>query len=424
MQGAEERRLRRMTNTPQRGANKGTAADDALPVTRGPGKTFFKWLICDTKKNNPNRTEVILMRVPEYIANLKAYVPGKPIEELEREYGISNSIKLASNENPLGPSPKALAAMEGALRNLHRYPDGYSYRLREALGRKLQVSGEEIVFGNGSNEIIELLVRTFIREGDEVVIPVPSFLMYEILVQAAGARPVAVPLKDYVIDLEKMAQSVTPKTRMVVVNNPNNPTGTIVSKETFEGFLNALPPEVIVLLDEAYIEFVRDESCPRGTDYLSFPNGVVTLRTFSKAYGLAGLRIGYGVMNAEMAGYMNRVRQPFNANMLAQIGALAALEDDDFVNRTVRMVHEELDLLYGEVSQLGLRFFRTQTNFFLIDVQRDAQEVFQMLLRKGVIVRAMTSYGYPNFIRVSVGLPAENRRFVKALGAVIEESGD
>jgi histidinol-phosphate aminotransferase len=245
--------------------------------------------------------------------------------------------------------------------------------------------------------------------------------MYEILVQAAGARPVAVPLKDYVIDLEEMAQSVTPKTRMVVVNNPNNPTGTIVSKEAFEGFLNALPPEVIVLLDEAYIEFVRDESCPRGTDYLSSPNGVATLRTFSKAYGLAGLRIGYGVMNAEMAGYMNRVRQPFNANMLAQIGALAALQDDDFVQRTVRMVHEELDLLYGEVSQLGLRFFPTQTNFFLIDVQRDAQDLFQMLLRKGVIVRAMTSYGYPNFIRVSVGLPAENRRFVKALEEVIGE---
>lgn len=365
----------------------------------------------------------MFMKPPKYITTLKAYVPGKPIEELEREYGISDSVKLASNENPLGPSPKAISAIREALENLHRYPDGYSFQLRETLAKKLEVSGDAIVFGNGSNEIIELLTRTFLREGDEVIMPVPSFLMYEILVQASGGRPVKVSLKNHTLDLEAMAESVSPRTRMVFVNNPNNPTGTIVTKDAFEKFLERIPKDVMVVVDEAYIEFVRDPSCPVGTDYLESSCPVVTLRTFSKAYGLAGLRIGYGVMSKEIADYMNRVRQPFNANMLAQIGALAALSDDRFFKETIETVHQQLDFLYEEIARLGLRFYPTETNFFLIDVQQDAKKVFEMMLRKGVIVRAMTSYGYPECIRVSVGRPEENQRFVQALEEVKEELG-
>jgi histidinol-phosphate aminotransferase len=359
--------------------------------------------------------KVVFMKVPDYIAKLKPYVPGKPIEELEREYGISGSIKLASNENPIGPSPKALEAIMGALKNLHRYPDGTNYYLTKRLAEKLKVPVNRIVLGNGSNEIIELLVRTFLREGDEVVIPEPSFLMYEIMVQAGGGRPVKVALKEWVLDLEGMAESISSRTRMVFVNNPNNPTGTIVSRDDFEEFLQRVPPEVMIVVDEAYIEFVRDSTCPSGLDHIDGDKTVVTLRTFSKAYGLAGLRIGYGVIKESLADLVHRVRQPFNTNLLAQVGALAALDDDAFLKKTVSTVHKGLDFLYREVEKLGLRYFPTQTNFFLIDVERDAKSVFEKMLRRGVIVRPMTAYGYPNCIRINVGLPEENRRFVEAL---------
>jgi histidinol-phosphate aminotransferase len=359
------------------------------------------------------------MKVSDYIAGLKPYVPGKPIEELEREYGISDSIKLASNENPIGPSPKALEAIMDALRNLHRYPDGNNYHLKKRLAEKLKISFDEIVVGNGSNEIIELLVRTFLREGDEVIMPEPSFLMYEIMVQAGGGRPVKVALKERVLDLEGMAEGISPRTRMIFVNNPNNPTGTIVSRDGFEAFLQRVPPGVIVVMDEAYIEFVRDRTCPTGLEYLSDEKTVVTLRTFSKTYGLAGLRIGYGVMKGGLADLMHRVRQPFNTNLLAQVGALAALDDDAFLDKTVSTVHKGLDFLYGEMENLGLRYFPTQTNFFLIDLERDAKSVFENMLRRGVIVRPMMAYGYPNYIRISVGLPEENQRFVEALKQVI-----
>lgn len=363
------------------------------------------------------------MKVPDYITKIRPYVPGKPMDELEREYGITGSVKLASNENPIGPSPRAVEAMRKALQDLNRYPDGYSYRLRQALAEKLHVAENEIVFGNGSNEIIELLARTFVRQNDEVIMPDPSFLMYEIMIQAAGGTPVKVALKDLTVDLDNMQSHITPATRMVFVNNPNNPTGTVVSKKTFDAFLKGVPHEVIVVVDEAYIEFVRDRDCPQGLDYLHSDNIVVTLRTFSKAYGLAGLRIGYGIMKKEVAALMDRVRQPFNVNNLAQVGALAALNDKAFFDETIGMVHDELDYLYRQISKLGLTYFPSQTNFFLINVERDAQEVFEKMLRKAVIVRAMTAYGYPNYIRVNVGLPVENRRFISALEEVLNEAG-
>jgi histidinol-phosphate aminotransferase len=363
--------------------------------------------------------QVVSMKVPDYIARLKPYVAGKPMEELERELGITGSIKLASNENPMGPSPKAVEAIKGALTNLHRYPDGNGYLLRGRVAEKLGVSRNNIVLGNGSNEIIELLVRAFLREGDVVIMPAPSFLMYEIVVEACGAKAVKVPLKDLSVDLEAMTPSISSGARMAFVNNPNNPTGTIVSRDAFERFLAQVPEDVILVIDEAYIEFVRDEGCPMGPDYLHSDKLVVTLRTFSKAYGLAGLRIGYGVMRQQLADLIHRVRQPFNTNSLAQVGALAALDDDTFFGKTVGMVHEGLDFLYQELDDMGLQYVPTQTNFLLIDVRQDSKGLFEQLLGRGVIVRAMNAYGYPTHIRVTVGLPEENRRFIEALKKVL-----
>ncbi|MDY6839004.1 MAG: histidinol-phosphate transaminase [Thermodesulfobacteriota bacterium] len=364
------------------------------------------------------------IKVPDYIARLKAYVAGKPIEELEREYGISDSIKLASNENPLGPSPRAVAAIMGRVKDLHRYPDANSHLLRERLAEKLHVQSPQIVLGNGSNEIIELLVRTFLQEGDEVIMPTPSFLMYEIMVQAGGGTPVKVPLKERVVDLEAMARQLSGRTRMVFVNNPNNPTGTIVSRDGFEWFLGEIPSTALVVVDEAYIEFVRDRHCPVGLDYLDNEKTVVGLRTFSKAYGLAGLRLGYGVMRQELADLIHRVRQPFNVNSLAQIGALAALDDDEFFDETIRTIHLGLVFFFEQLEGLGLQCFPSQTNFFLVDVQRDAKSVFEGMLRRGVIIRPMTAYGYPTYIRINVGLPEENQRCVQALKEVLQgESG-
>jgi histidinol-phosphate aminotransferase len=359
------------------------------------------------------------VKAPDFIQRLKPYAPGKPLEELEREYGIARSIKLASNENPIGPSPKAVKAIVAAVENLHRYPDAYSHDLRNSLAERLNVPANCIVLGNGSNEIIELLVRTFLRQGDEAIMPEPSFLMYEIMVQAGGGQPIGVALKDRVLDLAGMASKISSRTRMIFVNNPNNPTGTIVSRDDFEAFLQKVPSEVLILVDEAYIEFVRDKTCPIGLDYLDGEKTVVTLRTFSKTYGLAGLRVGYGVMTESMAELVNRVRQPFNTNLLAQIGALAALDDGEFLEKTLATVRQGLDFLYEEVEKLGLQYFPSQTNFFLIDVKEDAQNIFQQLLQQGVIVRAMTAYGYPQYIRVNAGLPEENQRFVEALRQVI-----
>ncbi len=359
------------------------------------------------------------LSIPDYILSIKPYSPGKPLEEVEREYGISDSIKLASNENPIGPSPLAVEAIKKAVGKLNRYPDASGHELIEKISESLQTAPENIVLGNGSDELIGMLTRAFLQPGDEVILPRPSFLMYEIMVRSAGAVPVFVSLKSLSIDLNAVLDRITLKTRMIFVNNPNNPTGTIVTESEFENFLKAVPPEIVIVVDEAYIEFVRDHNCAIGIDYLNHDKAVVTLRTFSKAYGLAGIRIGYGVMPAEISDLLNRIRQPFNANLLAQVAAVAALNDKDFLNKTIRMVHEGLDFLYNSIERLGIKYFPTQTNFFLIDVKKDADEVFTSMLKQGVIVRSMTSYGYPEYIRVNVGLYEENVRFVKALEKVL-----
>lgn len=364
------------------------------------------------------------LSIPDYIYAIKPYKPGKPIEELEREYGITDSIKLASNENPLGPSPKAAKAVEAAAGRLHRYPDGSGYALTRKLSEKLGTAPERIVLGNGSDDVIGMLCRTLLKPGDEAVMTAPSFLMYEILVRSVGADPVFVPLNELAVDLEALAGAVTEKTRLVFVNNPNNPTGTFIRQEEFEAFLEKLPASVGVVLDEAYVEFARDPRCLNGLSLVAKDPRLAVLRTFSKAYGLAGIRIGYGVMDAALAALLHRLRQPFNTSLPAQAAAEAALDDDDFLQQTLTLVATELDFLQAGVKEMGVPCFPTQANFFMIDVGRDADQVFEGMLKQGVIVRSMVSYGYPRYIRINVGTREENKRFLKAFESVMSGAAD
>lgn len=362
------------------------------------------------------------LKIPDYIIEIAPYVAGKPIAEVEREYGIKNSIKLASNENPLGPSPKAMEAIVHAVSNVHRYPDEPSYELLNRLAAQMEVKPEQVIIGNGSDEILGYLSRAFLQPGDEVIVPTPSFLMYTIVAQTAGAHQVTVPLKDMGIDLQRVLDSVTPKTRLIFICNPNNPTGSIVKHDEFSRFLDALPSDVVVVLDEAYIEFVRDAKCARGVSFIEHDSPVVAVRTFSKAYGLAGLRVGYGVMPVEVAAVLNKVRMPFNVNSLAHAAALAALEDTAFLHQTVELTHKSLDFFYSELKKRQIRYFSTQSNFFLINVGQDANQVFKAMLRQGVIVRSMAGYGYPEYIRINTGLPEENVKFLAALDMVLAKN--
>ncbi len=355
------------------------------------------------------------LSVSNNIETLVPYPPGKPLKELEREYGISGSIKMASNENSLGPSPKAVAAIAASLGNLHRYPDGSCYYLSQALAEKLGVQSGELVFGNGSNEVIDLLVRAFITAGDEVITSHPSFLVYQTMVQARDGINRVVPLKDMCHDLDSILAQVTGKTRLIFLDNPNNPTGTVFAKKEFDAFLNALPDTVIVVLDEDYVDFVDPALRLDVRDYMHNRVAVVGLRTFSKAYGLAGLRVGFGIMRTEIAGYLHRVRQPFNVNELAQVGALACLEDEDHYEKTLAMTHDGMEWLCRKIDGLGCRTFPSQTNFFLVDVGTDCKALYEKMLLKGVIIRPMSAYGYPTFIRITVGTVDENQRLVRSL---------
>jgi histidinol-phosphate aminotransferase len=353
------------------------------------------------------------------VRGLTPYVPGKPVEELERELGVKNAIKLASNENPLGPSPKALAAILKALPDIARYPDGGGFALKRALAAKLNIASEQITLGNGSSDVIEFAARIFVTPGDEVVFSQHAFAMYPILTQSIGGRAVEVPARDWGHDLDAMARAVTAKTRLVFVTNPNNPTGTWFDRATLLRFLRAVPSRAIVVLDEAYFEYVEHPDYPDGLTLLDeFPNLIVA-RTFSKVYGLAGLRVGYSVSSAAIADLLNRVRLPFNVNSLALVAAEAALADDEHLRKTVQLNRDGMRQLEDEFRDLKLSFISSAGNFVCVEVG-DAKRVNDALLRQGVIVRPIANYGMPRHLRVTVGLPEENARFLAALRTALQ----
>ncbi|HKB25294.1 MAG TPA: histidinol-phosphate transaminase [Methylomirabilota bacterium] len=355
----------------------------------------------------------------EHILGIAPYEPGKPIEELEREFGIPDAIKLASNENPLPPSDRVQKAILAVLHHGNRYPDGSGFYLRQALAKKHGFMPEQIVLGNGSNELIELLVRAFLRPGDEAVMPHPSFVVYPMIVQAAGGVRVMVMLKEYRLDLEAMARAMTPMTKLVFIANPNNPTATIVTADEVEHFMARVPERTIVVFDEAYIEFALGPDFPEVLQYVKQGRKVIVLRTFSKAASLAGLRVGYGVADADAISLMNRIRQPFNVNSLAQAAGLAALEDEAHIMECVRMIEAGRHYLYDEFKNLGVSYVPSRANFILVDVGRSAADIFQKLLQHGVIVRPLTPFGMETALRITVGTPEENRKLVKALQAVL-----
>jgi len=355
----------------------------------------------------------------EHILGIAPYEPGKPIEELERELMIHNPIKLASNENPLPPSDRVQKAIIAALSSLDRYPDGSGFYLRQALAKKHGVMPDQVVLGNGSNELIELLVRSFLRPGDEAVVPHPSFVVYPMIVQAAGGVRVMVMLKDFRLDLDAMARAITPMTKIVFVANPNNPTATIVTRDEVEHFMSRVPERTIVVFDEAYIEFAMGPDFPDTLSYVKQGRKLVVLRTFSKAASLAGLRVGYGIADADAVALMNRIRQPFNVNSLAQVAALAALDDEAHTLECVRMIEAGRHFLYDEFKRIGLQYVPSRANFILVDVGRNAADIYQKLLHQGVIVRPMTPFGLETALRITVGTPEENRTLVKALRVVL-----
>lgn len=360
--------------------------------------------------------------LPEWIRNLTPYPPGMPVEELERRLGISGSIKLASNENPLGPSPRAVEAVAAALAGIHRYPDGSAFHLTRRIAERLGVPPDHVLVGNGSNELLDIVTRTFVRQGDEAVMADQAFVIYRMIVQAAGGRPRTVPLRGFTHDLEAMADAVGPGTRIVFLANPNNPTGTIYRRAAWEDFLAAIPPWVVVVADDAYAEYVDDPEYPDSIACRRPDRLVLTLRTFSKVYGLAGLRIGYGVGPPELIAALARVRQPFSVNALAQVAALAALDDEEHVRRTLEVNRQGLAYLYRECERLGLAYVPSHANFLLVHVGRGTA-VYEALLRDGVIVRPMAMYGLGEYIRVTVGTMEENHRFVASLERVLARLG-
>ena len=374
-------------------------------------------------KHSPDRTAVA--NAPEYIRAIAPYVGGKPIEEVARELDLDPAtvIKLASNENPRGASPKVQAAIAAALADLTRYPDGNGFALKTALASRLHVAPEQIVLGNGSNDVLELVTQAFLRPGDHAVYSQYAFIVYPLATQARGARGIEVPAKDHGHDLDAMLGAVTRNTRVVFVANPNNPTGTWLAGDVVERFIAAVPRDVIVVLDEAYNEFLDPSERTDSSAWISqYPNLVVS-HTFSKAHGLAALRVGYGVMDAAIADLLNRVRQPFNVNSLAQAAALAALEDTQYVEDSRVLNRNGRQQLEAGLHALGLHYLPSRGNFVLFEAG-NAMAVYQALLREGVIVRPVANYGLPAWLRVTVGTPRENERFLASLARSIAASTD
>ena len=360
---------------------------------------------------------------PDHIRAIAPYQGGKPIAELAREMGlqVEDIVKLASNENPLGISPKADFAIQEALLDIARYPDGNSYVLREAVSQKFNVTPDQIVFGNGSNDILELAARAFLTPGCEVIYSQHAFAVYPLVTQATGATGVVVPAKNFSHDLSAMLAAITAKTRMIFVANPNNPTGTLLGKDELFSFLKLVPSQVLVVLDEAYDEYLSVANKSEAIGWLAEFDNLIISRTFSKAYGLAGLRIGFGLCHVSIADMMNRVRQPFNVNSIAQAAAVASLADDDFVERSYALNQAGMMQLTQGFNKLGLKFIPSFANFISFTV-KNAAEVNQKLLQNGVIVRPIANYEMPDYLRVSIGLFSENARFLEVLENILKSN--
>lgn len=358
-------------------------------------------------------------RVLTHICQLSPYQPGKPIEELQRELGLDRISKLASNENPLGCSSKVIESFHENPVEIARYPDGAGFSLKSAIAQHFSLDITGLVLGNGSNDVLELIGRTFAGVGDEIVFAQYGFAVYPITAQAVGATAVMVPAKDYGHDLPAMADAITPKTKLVYIANPNNPTGTCFGQAEWDAFMAKVPSSVLVVLDEAYTEYVSRDDYPDGLRELSkHPNLIVT-RTFSKAYGLAGLRLGFAACQPALAGYINRVRQPFNVNSMAMQAGVAALADQAFVREAVALNQAGMQMWQAALVELGLSWIPSQGNFLCVDMGKPAMPIFEALLREGVIVRPVAGYGMPNHLRISIGTAEENAHGIEALQRVM-----
>ncbi|MCK9595207.1 MAG: histidinol-phosphate transaminase [Candidatus Omnitrophica bacterium] len=352
------------------------------------------------------------------IQEISPYIAGKPIAETKRELGLKKVIKLASNENPFGASPKAVKAIKRCLKELNRYPDSNSFYLKKRIALGLEVIPSSIVVGNGSDELIDIVLKTFVEDGENIVTGDTTFLEYGIISKVYARQVIKVPLKDFRFDLEGIRDKINNKTKLVFIANPNNPTGTYVTKPELEKFLSGLPDNVIVVMDEAYDIFIDVPDYPSGADYIG-KNNIIVLKTFSKAYGLAGLRVGFAVAAESLTAFMEKARQPFNVNLPAQEAALAALDDKAFLNKTRKLVLKGKKYLYGCFDRMSLEYIPSVTNFILVDLKKDGVTVFKDLLKQGVIVRDMQQYGLKNFVRITIGTAAENRKLIAALKKVL-----
>lgn len=361
--------------------------------------------------------------VTENIEKLRPYAPGKPIEETQRETGVSEPVKLASNENPLGPSPKALEALHVTCDQAHLYPDGGGYYLKNRLAehhKENNVEPHNLILGNGSNEIIEFVIRTFVAPDENIITGEPSFIVYRLASISHNRREIAVPLKeDLTYDLDAIADAVNNKTKVIFLANPNNPTGRVFYSDAFEHFLARVSDEIIICLDEAYTEYIDDPRVPDGLEYAPHRHRLIVVRTFSKIYGLAGLRVGYGVSSKELIDYMDRVRPPFNVNRLAQAAALACLDDQDHIRCSRELNKKSKAILEEGLQRMKVKFYPSQANFILIDLGQPAGPIYEKLLHKGFITRPVNNYGLPNCLRVSIGTEKQILGFIKALEDVL-----
>ncbi len=378
-------------------------------------------LFKNIRKLSGRRMRKVKELVRKSVLSIKPYVPGKPIEETKRQLGLKEVIKLASNENPLGASPKAIRAIKKCLSGVNRYPDAQGFYLKKRLAKYYGLARENFVLGNGSDELIDVIIKTFVEPDENIITSDTTFLEYEIIAQVNVRKIKKAPLSYFKYDLRAILKLVDKKTKLIFIANPNNPTGTYVTKYEVSDFLNALPKKVIVVFDEAYDTFIDVDDYPDSLNYLKKKKNVIILKTFSKGYGLAGLRLGYAILAPESANYLERVRQPFNVNILAQAAGLAAMDDKDFLKKTRNLILKGKDFLYQELSKMGICYVSSVANFILVDTGRNGLEVFKAMLKFGLIIRDMYQYGLKNFIRVTIGTEKENKRFICVFKKILRE---